>query len=43
MRRVTYYRIARLRGFFWGRRLFLYKRRTAGQLAPVGLGVQPRR
>jgi hypothetical protein len=43
MRRVVCYRIVRARGFFWGRRLFLYRRRTAGHLAPAGLGSWPRR
>ena len=42
MRFSLCYRVVRLKGFFWGRRLFFYRRRFAGYLAPVGAGRQPR-
>ena len=42
MRLSLCYRIVRLKGFFWGRRLFIYKRRIAGWQTPAGLGFQPR-
>ena len=34
------YRIAKFKGFFWSRRLFLYRKKFLGITAPVGLGVQ---
>jgi hypothetical protein len=34
------YRIAKFKGFFWSRRLFLYRKKFLGIVAPVGLGVQ---
>jgi hypothetical protein len=34
------YRIAKFKGFFWARRLFLYRKRFLGTVSPVGLGVQ---
>ncbi len=43
MRFSLCYRVVRLKGFFWGRRLFFYKRRFAGYLAPVGSGLTLRR
>ena len=42
MRFSICYRVVRLKGFFWGRRLFFYRRRFAGYLAPIGAGKWPR-
>ena len=42
MRFSICYRIVRLKGFFWGKRLFFYRRRFAGHLTPASTGRWPR-
>lgn len=34
------YRIAKFKGFFWARRLYIYKKKFLGMNSPVGLGAQ---
>jgi hypothetical protein len=34
------YKVAKYKGFFWARRLFLYRKRFLGLAAPIGLGAQ---
>ena len=34
------YRVAKFKGFFWARRLFLYRKRFLGVTTPAGLGSQ---
>jgi ribosomal protein S13 len=42
MRFAFCYKVAKFKGFFWARRLFLYRKKFLGLSSPTGLGSQPR-
>jgi len=43
MRLSISYRIVRIRGFFVGKQVLLYRRRYLGYTGPTGVGSQPQR